>query len=1096
MHHYLPRLQTMLMLPFRNVLYSVLAAVLGCGPVLAAEPVRFDRDIRPILSDKCFHCHGPDEENRAADLRLDVEEAAKEYAVVPGETEESELLARIFSHDIDAVMPPQKSNKTLSDSEKNLLRQWIAEGAAWSGHWAFTSPAAHAPPELVEHPQHTGAIDRFVLANLEQHSAQLAPPAARSELLRRLTFDLTGLPPTLRELDDFLSDSAPDAYERVVDRLLASQHYGERMAVMWLDAARYGDTSVYHADGPRDMWGWRDAIVAAYNQNMPFDEFSINQIAGDLIPDATNEQRVLSGFNRNNGTTDEGGAIAEEYRVEYAVDRVKTTSTTWLGLTMECAQCHDHKYDPISQREYYQFYAFFNVSADGGMQTRNGNAAPTVAIPNPENEAKLPDVRTALLETEQQLSECRRLAKPSFESWLAESRQQLPPLDSAPQPLFETLLLESKGKSVAFRHGANVAISQQEKPKDKSKEAVVETEAGVEAEEVALETGQTKGMVVGPAKWQETPFDHGLEFDGKTSVDFGDVANFERDQAFSYGGWIKPTAGVGAVLARMDDADSFRGYDLYAGASPVSVHIIHTWPDNAVKVVSKKKLKADEWVHVFATYDGSSKAAGIKIYVNGEVWDWNIEQDCLSDTIRTSKTLLLGSRHPGSKFSGVIDSVQVYDAALSPEDVAGLYAASPIPSLLGLPPEQLAERQAERLESHYLSENSDVYPELVKKKTELAEQIVELEKPLTTVMMMSDQEKPRETFILNRGAYDSPTETRVTAGTPAVLPALQASLPPNRLGLAQWMFAPENPLTARVAVNRYWQMLFGIGLVDTPGDFGAQGSYPSHPELLDWLARDFQDNGWDVKRTLKQIVMSRTYRQSSSVGSQAYAADPNNRRLARGSRFRLQAEFLRDMALSTSGLLDKTLGGPGVKPYQPPGLWAEVGLGGNPKFVQDHGQALYRRSLYTYWKRSAPPPAMQVFDAPTREKCTLLRPRTNTPLQALVVLNDPQYVEAARNLAQRVLLAKSDATAHSDGQRVGLAFRMVSSRFPSESELTELLGLLSDARQVYAVDAAASAELIAAGESPPEKQIEAAELAAWTIVTSTILNLDESLTRP
>ncbi|MBC8355834.1 MAG: DUF1553 domain-containing protein [Planctomycetes bacterium] len=1034
----------------------------------SAQTVRFDRDIRPILSDKCFHCHGPGEEQRKADLRLDLEGAAKESAIVPGNADESELVRRVLSQDVDEMMPPPDAKKPLKLEEIDLLKRWVEQGAEWTDHWAFSLPSRREVPNAaaalgdadsnrLEHWTNS-SIDQFVLARLLANDLTPNDESDRRTLIRRVTFDLTGLPPTAAEVEMFVNDKSANAYEKVVDRLLKSPHYGERMALMWLDAARYGDTSVFHADGPRDMWAWRDLVVKSYNENKPFDQFSIEQLAGDLLPDATIEQMVASGFNRNNGTTDEGGAIAEEYRVEYVVDRVKTTSTVWLGLTMECAQCHDHKYDPISQADYYQFYSFFNVSADGGMQTRNGNAEPTVKVPDPENEAKLPATREQLASTEQQLEDHVAAVEPAFQTWTAtkESEAKAGKLDMVPtDALLHFALDEGKGKQTADTIDA-----------------------------------QRKGNIKGKEQWVAAHFNQGLNLDGKTYVDLGNLGDFERTDKFSYGGWVRPAGKAsGVVLARMDNADSFRGYDMLLSDGYVTVHIVNKWPENAIKVQTKKRLEPAKWQHVFATYDGSSKAAGIKIYVNGESWDWDIQQDGLKDTIRTKKTLLIGSRHSDARFKGVIDDLRMYGRELVAAEVQSLAGSNPITPILQLAADKRSDEQVTQLRDYYLN-NADVkYQELAQQRDKLKAEETELLKPLTTVMMMRDGQ--RDTFILNRGAYAAPTDRKVTQGTPAILPPMASDAPTNRLGLARWLFQPDHPLTARVAVNRYWQMLFGTGLVVTPEDFGSQGDYPSHPELLDWLAVDFRESGWDVKRMIKQLVMSAVYRQSAKVSAELYARDPNNRLLARGPRFRLQGEFIRDNVLMISGLLNRQMGGAGVKPYQPPGLWVEVGLSGKPNFVQDHDDKLYRRSIYTYWKRSAPPPSMQIFDAPTREKCTIRRARTNTPLQALVTLNDVQFVEASRNFAQRMMLEGGE----SSDERLAFAYLQAMAREPSPSEREALLSVFAAATEHFKSDPEAAKQLLGFGESIRDEALDIAEHAAWTIVASSIFNLDETLTR-
>lgn len=1037
----------------------LLLSGLGFLPCVNGQEVRFDRDIRPILSDKCYFCHGPDAEHRAADLRFDVEAEARE-AIVAGDPEASELIARIKSTDPDMVMPPPSAHKELKLAEVKLLTRWIEAGAPWSKHWSFNTPIQPELPQLETDLSLTNPIDAFVASRLNLEGKTFAPAAAREKLIRRVTYDLTGMPPTLAEIEDFLKDDSDTAYEKVLDRLLESPRYGQRMGLAWLDAARYGDTSVYHADGPRDMWAWRDAIVDAYNRNVPFDEFSICQLAGDLLPDATLQQRLLAGFNRNNGTTDEGGAIAEEYRVEYAVDRVKTTSMVWLGLTMECAQCHDHKYDPISQEEYYRFFAFFNVSSDGGMQTRKGNATPMLEVPDPEKERQLPAAKAELQNSKDRLAEIESNCQSGFESWLATA--------STPDPNAAAVGTEGCLVNLPLLKGTGKTVND-------------------------LVDASRAHAINGKAEWVKSRTDFGLKFDGSNFLDLGNVCDFERTDSFSYGGWFKPDkgAGVGGMIAKMDGGNGHRGYDLYGGHSPVSVHIINTWPGNAIKVTTKKKLKANVWQHVFATYDGSSKAQGIKIYVDGEEWPWNIEQDGLSDTIRTETHLQIGSRHPSARMKGQVDEVQVFARKLEQAEVQSLAKAMTVQGLLTIEAEKRTEEQTDLLRNYYLSTESEDYRAASKAVDKLNAKVADLSKPLTTVMIMGDMEKPRDTFILNRGSYDSPTDRKVDAGTMEALPPMPDDAPKNRLGLARWLFQEDHPLTARVAVNRYWQMFFGTGLVSTAEDFGAQGEYPSHPELLDWLAVDFRENGWDTKRFIKQLLMSQTYQQSSRATFDQYREDPSNRLLARGSRFRLQGEFIRDTALDLSGLLNDQFGGPGVKPYQPPGLWAEVGLGANPKFVQDRGEKLYRRSLYTYWKRSAPPPAMQIFDAPTREKCTIQRARTNTPLQALVTLNDEQFVEAARKFAERIVYSGSQSTE----KRISLAFRMATARRPDGNDVKVLKDVFESSVEKFKADPAAAVELLKTGASPRDETLDPAHHAAWTIVASAILNLDETLTR-
>jgi hypothetical protein len=1069
--------------PLKGFVAALLVSATLAPSVFAIETrgrLRFDRDIRPILSDKCFHCHGPDPAHRQAKLRLDLEDAAKAEAIKPGRPNESPLVAHITSTDPDVRMPPPDSNKTLSADEITKLSRWIAEGAEWSRHWAFISPQRPPPPRLQNQEWARNAIDDFVLAKLEKEGLAPAPEASRETHIRRLSFDLTGLPPTLAEIDEFRSDTKPGAYERLVDRLLDSRHYGERMAVLWLDAARYGDTSVFHADGFRDMWAWRDRVVESFNEGLPFDAFSTEQLAGDLLPDASVAQRIAAGFNRNNGTTDEGGLIPEEYRVEYAVDRVKTTSMVWLGLTMECAQCHEHKYDPIPQEEYYQFFAFFNRSADTGSQSRSHNSPPLVNILSPENEAKLPALREKLAAAKEQVDTYLAGVPDGYAAWVRPFESGLQ-AGSAPK---EDAASESDPRAT---RGSVLHATFDSK------------EGDLEAETTTAGTTRVVGKLEGEAERVDGRTLGAVKLGGKAHIAFDDVGNFARTDSFSYGGWFLHE-GAGALLSRMDEEKAFRGYDLLIdGAGKVSVHIVHEWPKNAIKVTTQKAAERGAWRHILATYDGSSKGTGVAIYIDGELSEVTVETDGLTDSIRTAQPFRVGIRTTNNALRGVVDEIRVFDRALTHDEVRAVMTQDAVRPALSRPSAERDEAATKILRDYYIHYRDARYVALQVARKELEGQEQTLLKPATTVMIMGDMKKPRDTFVLLRGAYDAPTETKVEPGTPSMLPSMPADAPRNRLGLARWLFAPEHPLTARVAVNQYWQMLFGIGLVATAGDFGSQGDFPSHPDLLDWLAVEFRETGWDIKRLLKLIVTSATYRQTAEVAPELYARDPQNRLLARGPRFRLQAEFLRDNALAVSGLLVKRFGGPGVKPYQPPGLWKEVGLGGKPLFAQDQGAKLYRRSIYTYWKRSAPPPTMQIFDAPTREKCTIHRARTNTPLQALVILNDVQYVEAARGLAQRMLRHTMDqgALAADEALREQLAFgfRLVTARQPTASEFDVLGAVHKEATDEYRAHPEAAEKLLATGESPRDEAIDAITHAAMTAVGSLLLNLDETLTR-
>ncbi len=1043
--------------PWGPLLALVWAAVLSL-PSAADEPVDFRRDIRPILSDKCFLCHGPDGEHRKAGLRLDAEADAHDSVIVPGSLEDSELWFRITADDADMIMPPPDSHKTLSETEIELMRRWILSGAKYEAHWAFRPPATPGIPQVdnarfAEHP-----IDAFIFKRMNEAGLSPSPEAAKEILIRRLTLDLTGLPPTIAEIDAFLTDRSPGAYEKLVDRLLESRRFGERMAVDWMDIARYGDTSVFHADGPRDMWRWRDWVVEAYNQNISFDQFTIKQLAGDLLADATLGDKIASGFNRNSASTDEGGVIAEEFRVEYVVDRVKTTSMVWLGLSMECAQCHDHKYDPISQEEYYRFFAFFNQAADPGMQTRNGNQNPVVEIPDETKVAQIPVVESEIAACQHRLQEIVSQTVDDFSAWESAARHREQP-------------------AVARDMVAHFTLDQSQD------NHLVEAQPDLVAE------------VVGEPKFEPGRVGQALRTDKNVYVKSPVTGeSFERTDPFSFGCWIyfdgKPS---GSPIARMDDGNAHRGWDLFLHADGrVEAHIIHAWPGNTANVNGPGKLQPKTWHHLFATYDGSSKAAGIRIYVDGRAIEVKTQYDSLTETIKTKVPLTIGRRTPGFVFNGLVDDVRIFDRELTANEVAILAESDPAAPLLAIEPAERTAEQTEQLHRIFLQQENKEYQAQEKRIASLQQKLQSLRVPLTTVMVMQDVPKMRQTFVLNRGQYDSPNQERpVSPGVPGFLPPLAEDLPANRLGMAQWLVDPGNPLTARVTVNRNWRIFFGRGIVETVEDFGAQGQWPSHPQLLDWLATDFVTHGWDTKRFIKQIVMSETYRQSSRHTADRVDKDPLNLLLSRGPRFRLAGEFVRDQALAMSGLLNHEFGGPGVKPYQPPGLWNEVSLDGNLRFKQDAGEKLYRRSLYTYWKRSAPPPAMTIFDAPTREKCTLRRGVTNTPLQALVLMNDPQFVEAARMFAERIIKEGGESIE----SKIEFAMRTATARQPSQPAAAVIKATFEHEKTVFAQDVERAVKLLSVGEKPRDEALDPAEHAAWTIIGSMILNLDETITR-
>ena len=1037
------------------------AAAIPIVSARAEEEIDFNRQIRPILSDNCFACHGPDEHDRKGDLRLDTFEGATAdnggvRAIDVANPEASELLARIFTDDRDEIMPPPKSHKRLSAESKALLKRWIESGAPWADHWAF---------EVPQKSNQEDSIDDFVHRRLAAKKLSASPEADRATLIRRVTFDLTGLPPTCEEVKAFVSDQRPDAFERVVDRLLASPAYGERMALNWMDLARYGDSSVMHADGPRQMWPWRDWVISAYNDNKAFNEFTIEQLAGDLLPNATIEQKIATGFNRNHASSDEGGAIPEELRIEYIVDRVMTTSNVFLGLSMECAQCHDHKYDPVSMTDYYRMFAYFNNNADPGMQTRKGNQAPVVKFYSEEQERELAEARKQVAEAEEKVAARRVEGLKGFAAWHD-----------------RMLAAASEGESGAVVARTNLVHH-----------FPLDEKSGAELlDEVSGRKAKFHGKL---ATSKRDDGDAGVKLDNSNHAVLTEPGSIEFDEALSFSTWVKvpKRAANGAILARMDVNNKHRGYDLWLQGNRIGTHLIHSWPDNAVKVVSKDPLKPDQWHHVCVTYDGSGKAAGVAVWIDGKKVATNTEQDDLTASITPSVPLKIGGRSNSQATTCDIDDLRIYRQALSEVEVQAL-GKNPVDSLFAIAPDKRSKEQTRKLEDFYLRSEDKQFQQLTKAHDKALATVQKIEAAQLSSMIMGDNDPKqlRVTYVLNRGAYDSPDKERpVEPGVPAVLPPLPDGAPQNRLGLAQWLTQPEHPLTARVAVNRYWMMLFGEGLVRTVADFGSQGTPPTHPQLLDWLAVDFVESGWDVKRMIKQIVMSQTYRQSSRLTPELAEADPENQLLTRGPRFRLAGEFIRDQALAASGLLVNKVGGPSVKPYQPPGLWNEVSLSGNVRFVQDKGENLYRRSLYTYWKRSAPQPAMIAFDAPSREKCTVQRQETNTPLQALVTLNDPQFVEAARKLGARMIKAGGDRAR----DRINVGYRTLLGRNATDSEAAVLEGILEAERRVFQADAEKAKSFLSVGDSPRDESLEIVEHAAWAVIANLMLNLDEVLTR-
>jgi hypothetical protein len=1025
---------------------------------------QYNRDVRPILAENCFACHGPDSAARKAGLRLDRrDDAVKAEAIVPGKPEKSGVVERVFSDDPGRLMPPRKTHKKLTAAQKETLRRWIAAGAEYQAHWSLIAPVRPQLPPVKDAGWIRNPIDAFVLAALERQGLRPAPEADRRTLARRASLDLTGLPPTPLEVEAFVNDSAPDAYERYVDRLLESPAWGEHRARSWLDLARYADTNGIHFDNYREHWAYRDWVIRAFNRNLPFDRFTVEQLAGDLLPNRTLDQVVASGFNRCNITTNEGGAIADEYLVLYTRDRTETTSAVWLGLTANCTVCHDHKFDPILQREFYSLAAFFNNTTQAAMDGNIKDTPPTLPVPRPEDRPRWEAVTRELADARARTEAHKQAARADFERWLDEAR-----------PERVASLLPGDGLRLRAAlddgNGNPVCLTVDGKARE------VPPAAGL---------GWAPGHVAAQA-FRSQP---------GAALEVADAGDFDKDQPFSYGAWVKLNKPVasGAIFARMDDQHDYRGWDLWVQNDRVGTHIVHKWPDDALKVVTRNPVKAGQWHHLFVTYDGSHQVGGVRVYVDGVAQETNVEANSLKSTIRTTVPLKLAQRHSTARIDDVlIQDVRLYGRALSAAEVDGLARGTRAAWLAAKQAPQRSVAEKEELFNWWLPALDPTYHSLAQSLGRLQQEESAIRARGTVAHVM--QERPEEAlaYVLFRGEYDKRRD-KVLPGTPRALPPMPPDLPRNRLGFAEWLLRPEHPLTARVTVNRYWQEVFGTGIVRTTGDFGVSGELPSYPELLDWLAVDFRESGWDVKRFFKQVVTSATYRQSAVTTPEKLEKDPQDRLLSRGPRFRMDAEMIRDYALASSGLLVRKLGGPSVRPYQPEGVWEAVAMiGSNTRdYKRDSGDALYRRSMYTFWKRAAPPASMDIFNAPSRETCTFRRERTDTPLQALVTLNDPQFVEAARHLAEVALKEGGDKT---EGRIDLVARRLLARPFRAE-EVKVVQGSLDGLLTYYKSHPEDAHKLIAVGESKTDPKLEPATLAAWTMVVNELLNLDEVLNK-
>ncbi len=1027
----------------------------------------FNQHVKPILSDKCYLCHGPDKAKISAGLQLHSPEAAYsellespgKYAIDPGNLENSEVFHRILSEDPTTVMPSPDSHLTLSAEEKAILIKWIRDGAEYKDHWAFIPVTKSEIPivkntSLVKNP-----IDNYILSTLESKQLSFTPQADKETILRRLSLDLTGIPPTVSEIDAFLSDKSNTAYEKQVDRLLASERYGEQMALGWMDVARFADTHGYSVDRYRDMSPWRDWVINAFNKNQPYDQFVTWQLAGDLIKNPTKEMKLATAFNRIHPQNMEGGIVNEEFLVEYAVDRISTAGQALMGLTVACARCHDHKYDPISHKNFYEMTSFFNnINESGQISWNDAMPTPTMLWTTEEEEKMLTYMDNLVKETETEIEITKKEMAQEAKQWIANNK-------------YQSIHFSKKGL-VGFYNLNTVGLTNAINPSQRA----------------TMKREYTEGQ---PINLVDAHKGKGIKFNGDTWLDLKEVGVFGRHQPFTIGVWAKIPKeitdgnifhkGNGAVL------NAWRGYHLKIVDNKLEILMAHTGPDNTIQEQTKIDVPKDSWIHLAVTYDGSSKADGYKVYINGKEQETKIINDNLYKDIlfREGKepALQFGARLRGKGIAGaVIDDITVYTRELSPIEMLQVSENTELKTILSKNSSTLTPLEHTILEQHYISKSSSVNKKY-EKLTTVRKAYVDSIEPIEEVMIMKET-APVQSYVLDRGVYDAKAE-KVYPNTPEFLPSMPKDVPKNRLGFAKWLFQKEHPLTSRVAVNRMWQHFFGTGLVKTSEDFGNQGEMPSHPKLLDYLASHFMENNWDIKAFQKMLVMSNAYRQDSKVSEKVRELDPENRLIARGPSKRMTGEMLRDNVLVASNLLTEKIGGESVKPYQPAGLWKVNG----EVYEQDKGEKLYRRSMYTIWKRSVPHPTLATFDAPARDVCTTRRQETNTPLQALVLLNDPTYIEAARVLGKRI----TEAPYIEEG--IQYVFRSLTGRKPTTKELNILVELQNKEHKKFTSNEAKMEGWLHTGEFRVTQEDNKAIIAANAVVASTIMNSDATITK-